>query len=59
MDLNLNATPAGRLLAIAGLTLIVIAGAQAAGPASGASAPAGTTVATVPGMPPVPDARNL
>ena len=59
MDLSLNAKWAVGLLAIGGLTLIFNPGARAAGPVSGASAPAGTMVATVPGMPPVPDARNL
>ena len=63
MDLILNARGAAVLLAIAGLTLIASAGAQAAGPAAVVSAPAGSTpasaVITVPGMPPVPDARNL
>ena len=63
MDLNLQAIPAAGLLAIAGLTLVINAGAQAAGPAAAGSAPAGgtpsATVMTVPGMPPVADARNL
>ena len=59
MDLSLNAKRAAGLLVIGGLTLIFNPGVWAAGPASAASAPAGSTVATVPGMPPVADARNL
>ena len=55
MDPNLTATRAAGLLAVAGLALFVAIGVQAAGP----SAPAGAAVSTVPGMPPVVDARNL